>query len=70
MATDEWLTRKEVSQREKIPEATLAQWGHLGKGPKYAKFGRHARYLLSDLIAWENQQFDDQADELDDVGAS
>jgi len=23
MATDEWLTRKEVSQREKIPEATL-----------------------------------------------
>lgn len=58
MAQDEWLTRKEVSDREKVPVATLAQWGSLGKGPKYAKFGRHVRYRLADVIAWENEQFE------------
>jgi hypothetical protein len=52
-----WLTRQEVSDREKIPVATLAQWAHKGCGPKYALFGRHARYRLSDVIAWENAQF-------------
>lgn len=54
---DAWLTRKEVSNREKIPVATLAQWGSQGKGPKYARFGRHCRYRLSDVIRWENAQF-------------
>lgn len=57
LPTDVWLTRKEVSGREKIPVATLAQWASQGKGPKYALFGRHARYRLSDVIAWENAQF-------------
>jgi hypothetical protein len=52
-----WLTRQELAKREKLPPATLAQWGSQGKGPKYAKFGRHVRYRLSDVIAWENAQF-------------
>jgi hypothetical protein len=54
---DTWLTRQEVADREKLPPATLAQWGSQGKGPRYAKFGRHVRYRLSDVIAWENAQF-------------
>lgn len=54
-----WLTREEVAERLKVPEKTLAQWGHLRKGPKYARFGRHCRYRLSDVIAWEEQQFGD-----------
>jgi hypothetical protein len=40
-----------------MPPATLDQWASQGRGPKYAKFGRHARYRLSDVIAWENGQF-------------
>jgi hypothetical protein len=52
-----WLTRRELSDREKIPVATLAQWACTGQGPKYARFGRHVRYRLSDVIAWENEQF-------------
>jgi hypothetical protein len=52
----EWLTRPELSAREKVPVATLAQWGTKGYGPPYAKFGRHCRYRLSDVIAWENAQ--------------
>lgn len=55
--TDVWLTRKDVCQRIKVPVPTLAQWASQGRGPRYALFGRHARYRLSDLIAWENAQF-------------
>ncbi|WP_156673181.1 AlpA family transcriptional regulator [Mycobacterium sp. E3251] len=54
MEDDVWLTRPELSSRQKLPQATLAQWASQGKGPKYAKFGRHVRYRLADVIAWEN----------------
>jgi excisionase family DNA binding protein len=62
MAQDEWLTRQEVAARVKVPTATLAQWASQGRGPKYAKFGRHVRYRLSNVIAWENEQSDDDQD--------
>jgi hypothetical protein len=62
MMEDTWLTRPELAAREKVPVATLAQWGPQGKGPKYAKFGRHVRYRLSDVIAWENAQFSSGGD--------
>lgn len=52
-----WLTRPELAAREKVPVATLAQWASQGKGPRYRRFGRHVRYALSDVIAWENAQF-------------
>lgn len=52
-----WLTRTELAEREKLPVATLAQWASQGKGPRYARFGKHCRYRLSDVIAWENERF-------------
>ena len=52
-----WLTRRELSDRVRVPVATLAQWASQGRGPRYAKFGRHCRYRLSDVVAWENAQF-------------
>lgn len=61
---DTWITRPELATREKLPVATLAQWGSQGKGPKYAKFGRHVRYRLSDVIAWENAQFNSRDDSV------
>ena len=54
---DVWLTRRDLAEREKVPVATLAQWAHQGRGPRYAHFGRHVRYRLSDVIAWVNKQF-------------
>ena len=54
---DYWLTRPPVGERLRVPLATLNQWAYLGKGPKFAKFGRHVRYRLSDVISWENAQF-------------
>jgi excisionase family DNA binding protein len=56
---DEWLTRLEVAERLKVRKSTLDQWAHHGVGPRYARFGRHVRYRLSDVIAWENAQFTD-----------
>lgn len=57
MTESVWLTRAEVASRAKLPIATLAQWASQGKGPRYAKFGRHTRYRLADVIDWENEQF-------------
>jgi hypothetical protein len=59
MAEDTWITRPDLAARWKMPIATLNQWGSQGRGPKYAKFGKHCRYKLSDVIAWENAQFGD-----------
>jgi excisionase family DNA binding protein len=61
--TDIHLTRQELSARLKVPVTTLNAWASEGKGPKYALFGRHARYRLSDVTRWENAQFGDQADD-------
>lgn len=54
---DRWLTREELAKRLSIPIKTLAQWTYQGKGPRYARFGKYARYRLSDVIAWESAQF-------------
>jgi hypothetical protein len=32
-----------------------------GTGPRYARFGRHVLYRLSDVIAWEKEQLVDAA---------
>lgn len=58
-----WLTRKDLSSRLGVPDKTPAEWATKGTGPRYARFGRHVRYRLSDVVAWENQQFADQCGE-------
>jgi hypothetical protein len=57
---DIWLTREQLSERWHMPKSTLNQWASQRKGPPYALFGRHARYRLSDVIAWEAEQFAQQ----------
>jgi hypothetical protein len=51
-----WLTRKEVAARLRMKEQGLANWASLNQGPPLRKFGGHCRYLLADVIAWENAQ--------------
>lgn len=58
---DRWLSRKELAERLGIPETTPAQWATKRTGPRYARFGRHVRYRLSDVIAWEQKQLVDAA---------
>ena len=54
---DRWLTRRELAERYGVPVRTPAEWASKGTGPRYAKFGRHVRYRLSDVIDWERGQF-------------
>jgi predicted DNA-binding transcriptional regulator AlpA len=46
-AVSEWLG---------ISEHTLAQWRSTGKGPRYFRLGKHARYLASDVTNYMLQQ--------------
>jgi len=41
-----------------IPEQTVYQWRHHGKGPRSIKVGRHVRYLVSDVDTWLAAQAD------------
>jgi predicted DNA-binding transcriptional regulator AlpA len=59
-AEDKWMSRQELADRYGVPVKTPAQWASKGKGPRYARFGKHVRYLLSDVIAWEREQFDER----------
>jgi excisionase family DNA binding protein len=51
-----WLTRQQVADRLQVPVKTLAEWASRKIGPRYARFGRHCRYRLDDIEAWENAQ--------------
>lgn len=57
---DKWLTRQELADRYGVPVKTPAEWASKGTGPRYAKFGRHVRYLLSDVMDWERKQFTEE----------
>ncbi|MFI5501179.1 helix-turn-helix domain-containing protein [Nocardia asteroides] len=51
---EKWLTTTDLAQRLRIPAKTLAGWACDGTGPRYARLGRHRRYRLADIRAWEN----------------
>lgn len=59
---DRWLTRAELAERLQLPIKTIATWPSTGLGPRFAKFGKHVRYRLSDVIAWENGRFREVGD--------
>lgn len=53
------LTSDDLAEREGVPEKTVRLWRSNGTGPRYMKIGRHVRYKLVDVIAWENDQYVD-----------
>jgi predicted DNA-binding transcriptional regulator AlpA len=55
-----WLSRQELADRYGVSVKTAAEWASKGTGPRYAKFGKHVRYRLSDIIDWEGRQFPKQ----------
>jgi len=67
---DRWLSRRELADRYGLPVKTLAQWASKGTGPRYARLGRHARYRLSDVIAWEAERLNDHTDDRAQLTAS
>ncbi|MCZ2804332.1 helix-turn-helix domain-containing protein [Modestobacter sp. VKM Ac-2983] len=53
----ELLTIDEVSERYRVPKATLRFWRHKGEGPKSFLLGRRVVYKQSDCDAWVEQQY-------------
>ncbi len=56
IADDRWISRQDLADRYGLPVKTPAEWASKGTGPRYAKFGRHVRYRMSDVIDWERTQ--------------
>lgn len=57
MTEQKWLSRDELAERLQVPPGTVKYWAVTGRGPRFARFGRHVRYRLSDVVAWEDEQF-------------
>jgi predicted DNA-binding transcriptional regulator AlpA len=52
-----WLSRPQLADRLGVSIATVAQWASRGTGPRYARLaGGKVRYLLVDVVAWEQEQ--------------
>lgn len=55
----DWITRDELAARLRVPVATVARWATDGRGPRFARFGKHVRYRLDHVAAWEESQLND-----------
>lgn len=53
---DRRLSVTDLSERLQIPEDTIYQWNRKRTGPRYLRIGRHIRYRLSDVEAWEESK--------------
>lgn len=47
------LTPEDLAEREGVPVATIYQWNYRGGGPAFIKVGKHVRYRIEDVMAWE-----------------
>ncbi len=50
------LSPEDLARREQVPLATIYRWNSDGTGPRRLKIGRHIRYRLTDVEAWEAAQ--------------
>jgi predicted DNA-binding transcriptional regulator AlpA len=50
------LSPAELAERYDVPLETVYGWNKTRTGPRFMKIGRHVRYRLADVIAWENSR--------------
>jgi excisionase family DNA binding protein len=55
-AANPWMTPEEVAKRFKVPLATVYAWRYKRIGPAAVKVGRHLRYRVEAVEAWEREQ--------------
>lgn len=53
--TGELLTTEEVAALLKVAPATLVDWRHDQRGPRYYKMNREVRYKIEDVLEWQRQ---------------
>ncbi len=60
-AVPQHLSPEDLARREQVPLATVYRWNSEGTGPRRLRLGKHVRYRLSDVEAWEAQRLSDEA---------
>jgi predicted DNA-binding transcriptional regulator AlpA len=50
------LSPAELAERYDVPIETVYGWNKQRIGPQYLRIGRHVRYRLADVIAWEKSR--------------
>lgn len=53
MTAPKHLTKEELAVRLGIPEDTLKYWRTTRQGPAFIRIGKHVRYRLTEVEAWE-----------------
>lgn len=55
-AQEKHLSPEDLAARERVPLQTVYGWNRDRTGPRFMKIGRHVRYRLADVLAWENSR--------------
>lgn len=55
------LTPEDLARREQVSLATIYRWNSDGTGPRRFRAGKHVRYRLADVEAWEAQRLSSEA---------
>lgn len=50
------LSPQDLADRHQVGIRTVYQWNHKGTGPKRIRVGKHVRYRLEDVLAWEESR--------------
>jgi predicted DNA-binding transcriptional regulator AlpA len=50
------LSPVQLAERYSVPLETVYGWNKTRTGPRFMKIGRHVRYRLADVIAWEDSR--------------
>jgi predicted DNA-binding transcriptional regulator AlpA len=53
------LSPEDLAEREGVSVSTVYGWNKTGDAPPRMKIGRHVRYRLADVIAWEESRLVD-----------
>ena len=53
MSERAYLTSKEVADRWRLSDQTLANWRHAGKGPPFIRVGSRVLYPIEGITAFE-----------------
>ncbi|TMR92116.1 helix-turn-helix transcriptional regulator [Nonomuraea basaltis] len=55
------LSPGELAERLGVPVMTVYAWNSRGGGPRFMRFGKHVRYKVADVEAWEDAHYAEQA---------
>ena len=58
------LSPEELADREGVPLETVYHWNKTRTGPSYLKVGRHVRYRVADVLAWEKSRLVERSSAL------